>query len=614
MSKRKPKPPSPAQAALAEFRPKGREQWGMFLAGMVAACYFAYVILGKILILLPLRSGWPVLLLFPVLVPAIYWLMCFLLHRFPDKPAKSRVKKKETPWEARLRYLRALRPTVNPSREKLSPAVFFGAFLAVFAVLALGLLANYPGGLQSTDIGWQWMQVQTGKFDTWHPPIHTMLIWLVTRVLNSYGFFIAVQVLFFSLLCGYMAATLRAWGLQMLWVVPLVLAFVCAHSTRAVMLYAYKDCMFTCFALWTMIGVVNIVLSHGKWLGKWDNRIALAVAMAFTTTVRVNGFIFTVPIIALLCVLYGKKQTAGCVVSGALALVLALGIQGPLYSAVGVTKFESRFYEELICQPMNILTCIYRDSPGALDEEGREMMEKLATPAQWASIRGKSGDYRSIKAFMIPPLPQMQEKLGPILDEFTSYCPPKKLASMVWHAVKQEPMLALKTPVAAGSFIWDPTPLHNPITIGPETMEMILFNEETINAGLDNYITGVQLRQSVLAESRKPFYRVFQMFQTPYRILDKIFHTLTPGSLLQSPGLNLLALMLCMWISLRRHRGWAALLLGLPFFANTIPGMLLMPGPDYRMLNFIVVITAPLILVCLAKTRKLEEGNRARHK
>ena len=606
-NKKKQKRISPAQAALREFRPKGREQWGLFLIGMAVACYIAFVVLSKLFLMMPLRAGLPVYLLFPMLAPAIYWLMCFLLHRFPETTAKPERKKKNTPGEAWLRRLKKLRPTLHSTRSKLSPAVFFGAFLAVFAVLGLGLLANYPGGLRSTDVGWQWMQVQTGKFDIWHPPIHTMLIWLVTRLVNSYGFFIAVQILFFSLVCGYMAATMRAWGLQRLWVALLVFAVISTHSTRAIMLYAYKDSLFTCFAFWTMIYVANIVLSRGEWLGRWDNRVAFAVSLAFTSLIRVNGFVFTVPILVLLCLLYAKKQTAGCVFSGALALVLALGIQGPLYKTVGVAKFESRFYEELICQPMNVLTCIYRENPGALDEDGREMMQHLATPQQWVSIRNNSGDFRSIKALLTPPLPRIQKDLGPILDELVSYCPPKKLASMVWHAVKNEPVLAVKTIMNAGSFIWDPTMIHHDIAIGPEALGLIMMDENMINRQFDDYLTGVHLRESVLAETRMPFFQTFLLFQTPYRILEDFFHKLTPGTLLQSAGLLSLMLMLCMWISLRRRRGWAALLLGLPVFANSVPGMLLLPGPDYRMLNFGMVIAASMIIICLAKIKGLEE-------
>ena len=585
-------PRGPALAACAEFRPKGREQWGLFLIGLAVACYIAFVILTKAFLLMPNTSGWLVYLLFPVLAPAIYWFMCFLLHRFPDRP------------------LRKLTPTVDSIRGKLSPAVFFGAFFAVFAVLGLGLLANYPGGFGITDLGWQWEQVQTGKFDSWHPPIHTMLIWLVTRIVNSHGFFIAVQILFFSLLCGYMAATLRAWGLQRLWVALLVLALVSTHSTRAAMLYTFKDCLFTCFVLWAMICVINIVLSHGKWLGRWGNRAAFAVALAFSSTIRINGFLFTIPLAALVCVFYAKKQTVGCVFSGALALLMIAGVQGPLYKAVGVTVFENKTYMELSNIPMKIIASIYLVNPGALDEDGKRMMQFLATPEQWAGFHDCFGNFYEIRGLMMPPLPQVRETMDQILGDYNAVCSPlKKLASMFWHAVKNEPVLAIAAAAVSCNLVWDPTLTRQTIGIYPDGLQMILRNDDAINSYFDNHLTGVQLRESILAESRKPFFRAFQLFRTPYRVLELIFRTLTPGSLLQCVGLNVIALMLCMWISLRRYRGWAALLLGLPILANTLPFIVMLIGPqEYRLFIPTVVMTIPLILVCLAKIKDPAQG------
>ena len=141
-------------AALGEFRPRGPERWGMFLIGYAVACYVAFVICSKLFLLLPLTEGLWVYLLFPVLAPVVYWLMCLALQ-YTGKDIKRKKKNKETPKEAALRRLKALYPTVCASRAKLSPAVFFGAFLGVSAVLALGLLAQYPGGFVDTDIGWQ---------------------------------------------------------------------------------------------------------------------------------------------------------------------------------------------------------------------------------------------------------------------------------------------------------------------------------------------------------------------------------------------------------------------------------------------------------------------------
>ena len=444
--------------------------------------------------------------------------------------------------------------------------------------------------------------MQTGSYDSWHPPIHTFLIWLVTRIVDSYGFFIAVQVLFFGLMAGYMASTLRAWGIQPLWIALFAAAIVSTHSTRGMLLYAYKDSMFTCFALWTAVCVVNIALSRGEWLGKWGNRAGFAVSLAFTSTIRLNGFFFTIPIVLLLFLLYGKKQAFSAAFSGGLALLLVLGVRGPLYSAVGVKQYAGQSHEEWISSPMNILTSIYAVRPGALDEDGVRLMHWLATPAQWAEGEVFFDNYMALKARMCPPLPHMQEEMDIFLEEYASRSPLDKLLPTLWRAVKNEPALAVKALVHSSSSRWDPTAIQYTCDVSPEQLLWVTLDHPALNEDLDNRLTGVHLRESVLAETKKPFYRIFQKFQAPYRAVEWVLRHLTPGSLLQCVGFHMLALAFCGWFSLRRRRGWGALLLALPSFAYILPTLPLIPGPNYRMFHFTVVITVPLVLVCLAKT------------
>jgi len=597
-SKNKLKPERPALAALHEFRPKGREQWGMFLIGMAVACYFAFVILSKAFLMLPLSGGWPVYLLFPALAPAIYWLMCFLLRRIPEKIAK---KKKESNAQPRLRRVNNLYPTVHSSRLKLSPGVFACAFFAVFAVAMAGLFAYYPGLAMVTDIRVQWEQVRTGIFDDWHPAIHTMLIWLVTRLYYSYGAFIAAQILFFSLLCGYFAATMRAWGFHNAWTALFVVAAVCAHKA---MLYAYKDALFTCFAIWTAVCLVNIALSGGAWLGKWGNQAALAVALAFTSLMRINALAFTIPIVVLLCVFYAKKQTVGCVVSGALALLLFAGVKGPLYKMAGVTRIvQNQTYVFLTDSLVNIMGSIYLVAPGALDVDGVRLMHFLVGPTVRSDNILFGGGHQFLSLFPIY-FDNYAQEFKERTDEYIAHCPPDKILPMTWHAVKNEPNLALKALVTASSLAWDPVAVMNAYKHDDLLIrDFIVRNKD--NAAALAEITPTYIHPEFVAEtivaSNSGFLRAFQ---TPYRVIYNILRCFPPGYLLQCIGLNILALVLCSWISLRRRRNWTASLVTLPVIAYNF-GTMLIGSSDYRYFLFNVFITIPLALACLAKTKDI---------
>jgi len=600
MNKNKPKPVSPAIAALHELRPKGRGQWGAFLIGMAVACYIALVILSKLFLMLPLRGGWPVYLLFPVLAPAIYWLMCFALRRFPETKSGKKKKKAETTIK-KTRRLKDLYPTVYAARQRLSPAVFAWAFLAVFGVTMTGLLAFYPGLSMLSDIRVQWEQVRTGTFDAWHPPIHTMLIWLVTRIHYSYGAFIAAQVLFFSFLCGYMAATMRAWGFHAAWTASFVIAAVCAHKA---MLYAYKDALFACFVIWAAVCLINIVLSGGVWLGKWGNRIAFAVALAFASMLRNNGIAFTIPVIILLCVFYAKKQTLACIFTSCLTLLMVVGVRGPLYKAVGVTQAAAKQnYLAAICPSLTVLGSIYQVAPDALDEEGIRFMYYLVGPG----IKGQEivfGDGRGFMSFFPIYFENYEEEFRERTDEFVSLYPPEKLLAMVLRAVKNEPNLALKALATANRVVWDPAAVLYAYQRDEELIRDFIVQNQG-NAAALSTITPICIHPEFVAEtiaaSKNGFLRAFQ---APYRVIDILLRCFPPGYLLQCTGVAMLALPLCTWISLRRRRNWAVLLLTLPSLAYNLGTMLLIGGPDYRYFILNAIITIPLILACLAKAKE----------
>ena len=616
---KKPSPRGELVAALGEFRPRGRERWGMFLIGYAVACYIAFVICSKIFLALPLREGLWVYLLFPALAPGIYWLMGFALRWFWEDPASAgasaganaganagQKKKKAAQTQASRRA--KIAPVILPVRAKLSPAVFFGAFLAVFAVCLVALLAFYPGHYLHPDIRAQWEQVRTGEFIAWHPPIHTMIIWLVTRIHYGYGTFIAVQILFYSLLCGYMAAAMRAWGLGGIWTALFVAAAICAHKT---LLYAFKDSLFTCFVLWGAVCLLNIALSRGEWLGKWGNRAALAVSMAFASLIRANGYFFTLPVLVLLFVLYGKRRAVASAVSGALAVLIIAGIQGPLYKAAGVYRVtKSMAFILATYSPMVVLGSIYKEAPEALDADGVRFMRFLAAPERWEQqIAFGVGNG------MFTMFPSTFENTGEVqkkkMEDYLSYCPPEKLAPMLLHAIKNQPTLAAKALGVSSRPAWDPTDFklageqHDEIFRG---FAIEYQDNETVLSILTRENVHPQLLEETLAASKSAFLRAFQ---GPYRVIDGVLRWFLPGYLPQCIGFNMLALALCLWFSLRRRRGWTALLLTLPSLAYVLGTAVLTAAQDYRQFHFTAVILVPLVLACLAKTREAPKRNEA---
>lgn len=188
-----------------------------------------------------------------------------------------------------------LRPAAVQQKDSFDLPVFLGSAALALFVLGFAFLGCYPGGV-SYDAANQWEQAQSGQFNNWHPVFHTLLIWLVTRVYNHYGFAVLVQIVCFSLALGYAAASVRRTG------APRWLCLLCAYLTalmepvRNTMMYVGKDNAMTIGCLLLFGQTVQLIRTRGVWLSKTRNALCFGLALAFTTLVRQNGFLLTLPL------------------------------------------------------------------------------------------------------------------------------------------------------------------------------------------------------------------------------------------------------------------------------------------------------------------------------
>ena len=460
-------------------------------------------------------------------------------------------------------------------RGALNPWLFLGVFLAVFLVCLWALLAYYPGGSTYDNYN-QWNQIQTGAFDDWHPAFHSMIIWLFTRIVNRYAFFIGVQILFFSLMAGYMASTLRAWGVRLLWVAVFVLTLLSARSTRNILLFAWKDSLFTCLMLWLAIYIINILLSEGAWLRPWPNRAAFAAALTLVSIVRHNGIFVTIPLVLLLFALYGKKRPLQILTCAAMALAAVFLIRVPLYRIVGVTREDpDQTYVEAVGLPMTILCSVYTTQPEALDPEATALMETLAPPDIWKQYF-YFGNYNSIKWVVDA-------------NRYVREVPPAKLLAMTLRACVNAPVVSLRSALVLTQFVWDP--------------HIIDYSVDWWRTEDDYYVLPAG-KLSITAEAAQQNHARAEAFRKPYLVVDSVIKAYTPSRALQSIGLNMLALALFAWFSLRRRRGWGALLPALPVIAYNVGTALMLCGSDYRFFQFNAVVTVPFLLVLSAKNQE----------
>ncbi len=444
-----------------------------------------------------------------------------------------------------------LRPASSRENPRFDLPVFFGSAALALLVLGFAFLSCYPGGV-SYDAANQWQQAQSGQFNNWHPVFHTLLIWLVTRVYQHYGFVVFVQIAGFSLALGYAAASVRRTG------APRWLCLSCAglaalmEPVRNTMMYVGKDNAMTIGCLLLFGQTVQLIRTRGAWLSKIRNALCFGLALAFTTLVRQNGFLLTLPLGALAIGCYFRRQKKGILAGALCCLGCLVLIQGGLYSQLDIV-YPDNTLEEAVGLPMTLLCNARQQEPGLLDGETRAFLDSLADEEGWQNTYRRS-DYNSIKFTFF------REKI--------QYRTAAELLSMAARTAAADPRLAFETFNEVTGLVWDVS--------GQDRSYQRVTNSGDLNI------------------AQKVSHPVHAVGQAVTEFLSAPLEFLPLRWLSRNTGAQLLLLLLATLWALY-HGGTERLLPVLPLLCYCLATMLLLCGQDARFFSFAAALT-PLTL------------------
>jgi hypothetical protein len=439
------------------------------------------------------------------------------------------------------------------STIKKGTIVLFSGLLLV--ILLLALIASFPGG-KSPDTNNQWKQVHSFNFNDWHPVIHTLLIWLITRIIDHYAFVIFIQISVFSIGVGYLIATLESWGFNKKCLLVIGLLIILNPYTMNMMMYPWKDLALTILLTYITIMTINIYYSHGLWFLKWRNVFLFALITGLASCIRHNGFFFTVPLYIVLIMQYSKRNVK-IFIAIALSVLTTFFIKGPLYTTLKVEN-PNNTYRESVGIPMTILGDTLIKNPKLLPPEAREFLNTIATDEYWRE-NYVPGDYNSIKfktnasdiIETIPPKTFMKWVIKTCLDAnyeaFHAFC---DVTNIVWK-------------------INDDNKIIKPI---------------------------LSEKNNLLTKALHICFLGYSGICLALPIISSLFTNL---------GLHMLILLLIGILSLSKN-GVNVLLFVIPSVLYNLGTMLLLCGDDIRFFHFNFVITFPLIFVLLTKPNRQE--------
>jgi len=427
--------------------------------------------------------------------------------------------------------------------------------LTISAVtLGSAFLKAYPGGV-SYDAANQWWQAHSGEYNNWHPVFHTLLIRLCTLVIDRYPFVVLVQCAAFALSFTYLTATLHKTGVPA-WLALAVHGLV--HLTplvRNTLMYVWKDNAMCIGTVILCAQTIRMLATRGQWLRKWPNAVCFGLVLAFTTLVRHNAILFTLPLaVIVLCSFTGTRRMAAL----SLAVMIAgmLLIRGPLYGALDVV-YPNNTAEDAVGLPMIVLGNAMQQQPDALDEESKDFLLSLASEESWQTVY-RQNDYNAIK-FTYP-------------RELIADRKPMEILGMAASTAFRAPRLAFEAINGTTGLVWDVSgenkgvvAVSNSGTLPEESVGQPLLN------GAGTWLCALQ--------------------DAPMQLLPLRW-------LSQNIGAQQLLLLLATLLVLYR-KGPAVLSLAFPALIYNLATMLLLCGNDARFFQFAMAISLPSILALL---------------
>ena len=275
--------------------------------------------------------------------------------------------------------------------------VFFAAAGFSLFVSLTYLFAYFPGGF-STDTTTQWHQLRGElPLSDWHPALHTMLLWLLTRVAEHPAFVLLVQGAAYACAVGYAASAMHRHHLPKMAVGLTTLYLSANPAISNLMVFPWKDCAFAIAALFLFVQLFEIHLSQGEWLCKKKNLFFFALALVLSAILRHNGIALSLAAAVWLLVSLPGARKRGALAAVLFAALFAL-IKGPLYGAAGVEKNATPL-DETIGLPMTVLSHVYVRAPQSLDTQTVAFLETMG-PHEVYAEHHRCGDWNETKWFV----------------------------------------------------------------------------------------------------------------------------------------------------------------------------------------------------------------------
>jgi hypothetical protein len=322
-------------------------------------------------------------------------------------------------------------------------------------------LAFYPG-FMSFDSIFQWDQLSTFKFTNWHPAIHTILMYVLSRIWYSPAIVSLFQIMIACLIIGYGLNTIRKASRLPDYVLITLGVLISINPIVGIMdITLWKDVLYSLAVLLLTIFLFEIITSEGKWLSKPLNIVFYGAILSSIWLLRYNGAPVVIASLIITPVFY-KKYLRPIIYSSLVTIMLIIIIRGPIYDLFKVDKSDTQSYGVSFLNPVNAYV---NNDPHlqALSEEEKQYLNQIYP----LNISWPYSCYDATILFY------EGVNFSPINQD------PMMLVSIFTKLAVRNPEIMFNHFVCVSSFVWQ---LNQPKDVYYETILLDSYNPEQVQS------------------------------------------------------------------------------------------------------------------------------------
>lgn len=256
--------------------------------------------------------------------------------------------------------------------EKLTRRNYICIFLYIMFIMSVAIFIYYPSNF-TVDMNNQYEQVMSGKYNDWHPIIHTIIFYrLPTLFIESKFMCSLFQMIFIDLILLYFCYFLNKYGFGKKSILFVISLFILNPSFDFMAISPLKDVAFSyCLFLATLF-FIDIYMSEGKWLKSRINFFLFLLVSFGITFFRHNGiFSFLVMMIVLIMGYKNIRKKSLCIFF--IILSLRFVFIPTIYNIKGIHKTNVTI-SEMVCVMLNQMLYIY-DNGGKITNSQMKQLE-----------------------------------------------------------------------------------------------------------------------------------------------------------------------------------------------------------------------------------------------